>query len=169
MSLDQSGLLWVEYLDIPMLCFYVGCCGTWARWPPWPAQQGTRPMHFTQVIRIIPLTTLFSRQPTLWLHDLCQEVLTVHGNELRLFGAKAFPPKSYFYCRVSAVDTIFNGIGYDAVWAKHRTYRRIADALRVSHRRRYNVHKTICGINTFDDWFVPKRKIYENLKLKSKT
>ncbi len=31
------------------------------------------------------------RQPTLWLHDLCLEVLTVHGIELRLFGAKAFP------------------------------------------------------------------------------
>ena len=27
------------------------------------------------------------RQP---LHDLCLEVLTVHGNELRLFRAKAF-------------------------------------------------------------------------------
>ena len=34
----------------------------------------------------------YCRQPTLWLHDLCLEVLTVHGNELRLFGAKAFPP-----------------------------------------------------------------------------
>ncbi len=32
------------------------------------------------------------RQPTLWLHDLCLEVLTVHGTELRLFGAKAFLP-----------------------------------------------------------------------------
>ncbi len=33
----------------------------------------------------------FCRQPTLWLHDLCLKVLTVHGTELRLFGAKAFP------------------------------------------------------------------------------
>ena len=31
------------------------------------------------------------RQPTLWLHDLCLEVLTVHCIELRLFWAKAFP------------------------------------------------------------------------------
>ena len=26
----------------------------------------------------------YCRQPTLWLYDLCLEVLTVHGNELRL-------------------------------------------------------------------------------------
>ena len=31
------------------------------------------------------------RKPTLLLHDLCLEVLTVHCNELRLFEAKAFP------------------------------------------------------------------------------
>ncbi len=28
------------------------------------------------------------RQPTLVLHDICLEVLTLHGNELGLFGAK---------------------------------------------------------------------------------
>ncbi len=33
----------------------------------------------------------YCRQPTLWLHDLCLEVLTVHGIELRLFWAKSFP------------------------------------------------------------------------------
>ena len=33
----------------------------------------------------------FCRQPTLWLHDLCLEVLTVHGTELSLFGTKALP------------------------------------------------------------------------------
>ena len=37
------------------------------------------------------LAILHSRQPTVWLHDLCQEVQTGHGNELLLFGAKAFP------------------------------------------------------------------------------
>ncbi len=31
------------------------------------------------------------RQPTLWLHELCLEVLAAHGTELELFGAKAFP------------------------------------------------------------------------------
>ena len=31
------------------------------------------------------------RHPTLWLHDLCLGVLTVHGTELRIFGVKAFP------------------------------------------------------------------------------
>ncbi len=33
----------------------------------------------------------YCRQPNLWLNDLCLEVLTVHGIELRLFWAKAFP------------------------------------------------------------------------------
>ena len=33
----------------------------------------------------------YCRQPNLRLHDLCLEVLTVHGIELRLFRAKAFP------------------------------------------------------------------------------
>ena len=53
-------------------------------------------------VRVIPQGTVdnnlgpkaldpnYSRQPTLWLHDLCLEVLTVNVNELRLFGAKAF-------------------------------------------------------------------------------
>ncbi len=33
----------------------------------------------------------YCRQPTLWLHNLCLEVLTEYGNVLRLFWAKAFP------------------------------------------------------------------------------
>ncbi len=33
----------------------------------------------------------YCRQPTLRLQYLCLEVLTVHGIELRLFWAKAFP------------------------------------------------------------------------------
>ncbi len=33
----------------------------------------------------------YCRQPTTLLHDLCLEVLTVYGIELRLFWAKAFP------------------------------------------------------------------------------
>ncbi len=33
----------------------------------------------------------YCKQPTLWLHVLCLEVLTVHGTELRMYGAKAFP------------------------------------------------------------------------------
>ena len=32
-----------------------------------------------------------NKQPTIWLHDPCLEVPTVHGNELRLFLAKAYP------------------------------------------------------------------------------
>ena len=44
------------------------------------------PCHISLILSI-----LHRRQPTLWLQDLCLEVLTVHGNELHLFGAKAFP------------------------------------------------------------------------------
>ncbi len=64
----------------------------------------------------------YYRQPTLRLHDLCLEVLTVHGNKLRLFGAKAFPPYSYYQCRASdiaAVGTTFNVYSYDAVCAEN--------------------------------------------------
>ena len=38
----------------------------------------------------------YCRQPTLWLHDLCLEVLTVHGTELRLFLGQGIPPYSYY-------------------------------------------------------------------------
>ncbi len=37
----------------------------------------------------------YCRHPTLWLHDLCLEVITVHGIELRLFWAKAYPYSYY--------------------------------------------------------------------------
>ena len=37
------------------------------------------------------------------------EVLTVHGNELHLFGAKAFP-------RSRAIN-----VAHDTVWVEHRT------------------------------------------------
>ena len=37
------------------------------------------------------LDSNYCRQPTLRLHDLCLEVITVHGTELLMFEAKAFP------------------------------------------------------------------------------
>ena len=43
------------------------------------------------VLHLIPTYLIHSRQPSLSLHDLCLEILTVHGNELSLFGTKAFP------------------------------------------------------------------------------
>ncbi len=105
----------------------MGCCGTWAHLPSWP-QQGTRlrtlrlykdPSH-----RSLILALLHSRQPTLWLHDLCLEVITLHGNELRLF----FPrhnPYSNYQCLApdrKEVWTIFNVFCYDTVWAEIQTY-----------------------------------------------
>ncbi len=35
-------------------------------------------------------TSLHNRQPNLWLQDICLKVLKVNGNELCLFGTKAF-------------------------------------------------------------------------------
>ncbi len=84
-------------------------------------------------VRVIPLGTVdnnlgpdrltglkalypnYNRQPTLWLHYLCLEVLTVHG----------IPPYSYYLCRSSdmaAVGTTFNVFSYDAVWAENWTH-----------------------------------------------
>ncbi len=58
------------------------------------------------------------RQPTLWLHVLCLDVLTVHGTELYLFGADTFPllillmPAS----DIAAVWTTFNFFSYEAIF-----------------------------------------------------
>ncbi len=68
--------------------------------------------------RSLILAILHSRQPTLWLHDLCLEVLTEHGKELRLFGAKAFPllVLSTGVSDIAAVGTTINVC--DGVWAE---------------------------------------------------
>ena len=51
--------------------------------------------QFALVQKSIPrsfiLALLHSRQTALWLHNLCLEVLTVHGNEALMFRANAFP------------------------------------------------------------------------------
>ena len=50
---------------------------------------------------------------------------TAHGNELRLFWIKAFPPYSNNLCRASEIaaeGTIFNVFIYDAVLAEIRTH-----------------------------------------------
>ena len=59
----------------------------------------------------------YCRQPTLLLHDLHLEVLIVHGIELRLFWAKAFP--LLLMLRIAAVGTTFNVFSYDAVCAEN--------------------------------------------------
>ncbi len=48
--------------------------------------------HLELVQRPSPkiIAILHRRQPTLWLHDLYLEVLSLHYNELHLFGAMAF-------------------------------------------------------------------------------
>ncbi len=65
----------------------------------------------------------YCRQPTLWLHDLCLEVLTVHCSELRLFGAKAFPLLILSISRIwhSTGRYNFKFFSYDSVGADYRT------------------------------------------------
>ncbi len=78
------------------------------------------------------------RQETLWLHDLCLQVLTVHGNELHLFffgpGISLY---SNYMCRafdIAAVGTNTNVSKYNALlWRDSNSSptRQWADTLRV--------------------------------------
>ncbi len=47
--------------------------------------------QFRDLTKTKALDPNYCRQQTLWLHDLCLEVLTLHGTKLHLFGAKSFP------------------------------------------------------------------------------
>ena len=63
-----------------------------------------------------------SRQPTLWLHDLCLEILTVQGNELRIFWVITSPLLyTNYLCHTpdtASKGTNFNVFGYDAMLAE---------------------------------------------------
>ncbi len=64
-----------------------------------------------------------TRQPTLWLHKLCLEILIVHSNELRLSKAKTFYSTHTIMSRIwHSIGTTFKGFSYDAVLAEHRTH-----------------------------------------------
>ena len=83
----------------------------------------------------------YCRQPTLWLHELRLEVLTVHRTELRLFWAKAFPPIHTINVAsdIAAVGTTFNVFSYEVVWAKNWTHN-LPNAVRIRYQlchRRY--------------------------------
>ena len=52
------------------------------------------------------IAVLHSRQLTLWLHDPCLRVLTVHGTELSLFRAKAFPLLILLMSRIYIPDSM---------------------------------------------------------------
>ena len=56
----------------------------------------------------------------LWLHDLCLEVLAVHGDKLCLFWAKAFPIPNLTIN--SVVGITFNFFSYHVAWAGIRTH-----------------------------------------------
>ncbi len=75
---------------LQLICYVsIQRCGTLARLPSWPPH-GNLPAHLAQVLRPIPFLDpkpLHSiNQPFDWLN-----VLTVNGNELRLFLAKTLP------------------------------------------------------------------------------
>ena len=95
------------------------------------------PTYLAQVFWPIPrtsmiLTTLHSRQPTVWMHDLCQGVVTVHGNEWHMFWAKALPLLILTMSRIwhNSRRSAFNVFSYDELWADHRTHH-LPDAERI--------------------------------------
>ncbi len=47
------------------------------------------------------------------MNDLCLEFLTVHGNELRLLVAKAYPLITLIMSSIAEKDTTFNVIIYN--------------------------------------------------------
>ncbi len=74
------------------------------------------------IIRLIPqgttvkkvqrleILTIADKQPV-WLHDLCLEVLTVPGNELRLSWTKAFPLSILLLSRIWYISSSYNFLG----------------------------------------------------------
>ncbi len=91
------------------------------------------------------LDCYYCRHSTLWLHDLCLEVLTLHGTELRLLGAKSFLLLILLLSRISIWHSssryTFKVFSYDAVWAKLWTYH-LPDAEQICymlcHGRRFS-------------------------------
>ena len=60
---------------------------------------------------------LHSRQQTIYLHDLWLEILTEHGKELRLFGAKACPLLKMLMSHIWHISSS-NVFSYDVVVAE---------------------------------------------------
>ncbi len=110
----------------------------------------------------------YYRQPTLWLHDLCLEVLTAHSTELRLFWDKTFPllPKlmSHIWHSCSRYNLyclwLWRGLG----WASNLLpSQRRADKLRVMPRTR--VYRTI---HIKSRQFIHTKKLFLDGKSKKK-
>ena len=99
-----------------------------------------------------------NRQANLLLHNLCLEVITVHGNKLRLFWAKIFPYSNH-QCRTSdiaAVETIFNIFSFDTVLCWDRTLSplwRRTNALSVMPRSRKVI---LCVVKNVSRTWLPK-------------
>ncbi len=61
------------------------------------------------------------RKPTLWLHNFCLKVLTVHSNELRLFWTKVIALFILLMSRIWLSSSRYNFFSYYAVWVVHLT------------------------------------------------
>ncbi len=80
--------MWYVYVTINRVLGYL------ISMPSWPQQETrlrTLRLSKDPALRSLIIAILHSRQPTLWLDYLFLEVLSVHYNELHLFGAMAFP------------------------------------------------------------------------------
>ena len=64
------------------------------------------------------LTSQILHKPTHWLHDLCLEVLTVHGDKLLLSGKASLPHIYQYLFRkfdIAAIGIIFKVFSFNAV------------------------------------------------------
>ncbi len=68
-----------------------------------PGHKKGRSAAFVHVLRPIP--SVYTNCTIQQMHNLYQQLLTVHGNELRQFGARAFP-YSYYSCHASVITAV---------------------------------------------------------------
>ena len=88
--------------------------------------------------------------PTLWLHDICPEVLAVYDNELRLFKGQDITPCSPYKCHVpyiAAVGNIFTSLvkrGVEKLRIRHlsaKIFANTACLLALQCKKNSNIHK----------------------------
>ena len=84
------------------------------------------------------------RQPALWLHNPCPEVLTAHGSELHL--SQGILPNIQVSSSIAAVGTNFNVFSYEAVFPTYAKISEIMDSIKLSPVRQPNLswHDDIC-------------------------
>ena len=90
----------------------------------------------------------------IWFHDLCLEVLTVHGIELRLIRTTKHSPNSYYKCSSSR----YHVFSYAAVWTENWTqHLQNAGQMRYLLRSNHN-HAQFCEKKAVKKYFVFVKK-----------